>query len=61
MHEVWAKIAPELLQPKGDDGWQSVTKNGQRFLTGKNQKENNSKVVNNDVKYKLSDNANKPL
>ena len=58
---MWAKIPPELLQTKGDDGWQYVTEGCQRFLTGRTQKGDNIKVLNNNVKYELSDKINKPL
>ena len=51
MHKVWQKIPQEMLQIKEGDGWQTITKRCQRFLTGKPQQEENSKVVTK-AKYK---------
>ena len=45
MHKVWQEIPQEMLQDKEGDGWQTITKRCQRFLTGKPQQEENIKVV----------------
>lgn len=37
---MWAKLPQNLLTVKEADGWQSLTKNCQRFLTGKKLQKN---------------------
>jgi hypothetical protein len=38
-HKVWQKVPQSLLLSKGEDKWQSITKNCQRVLTGKKVRE----------------------
>ena len=37
-HKVWKKLPQELIMSKGEDQWQSLTKECQRALTGKKSK-----------------------
>ena len=53
--KVWSKLPQDLLQKQGTDTWQFLTKNCQRFLTGKPLV--NSKVLNNELNVKLDFNA----
>jgi hypothetical protein len=49
--KVWSTLPPDLLQNSETDNWQSLTKNCQRFLTGKvlDNKHNTSKHKQNMV------------
>ena len=55
-HTMWGKLPQEILLSKGEDKWQSITKEYQRALTGERSKQKQSKQK---TQFKQSDQSSK--